>query len=238
MKDSKYANARISALRTRAVNSRSIGWIDKLTRQSVMLYGRESEASQKDHLPHQIAFVKAEFERRGFKVVATFGEIEPGRERTKDVELNKGARMAFEQAVREAKRAGLLLVAEAVNRFWRPFDYHHTENKDAWMSEFDMRALLEATEGVRLATLYHPDLPESAVRSLQTRRGQASRRAYGGRPKEAKKQRRSRLRQKVIALRAQGMSWGEIENQTGIARSTARNWYQNRTPAGPNLNGV
>jgi hypothetical protein len=47
----------------------------------------------------------------------------------------------LERAVLKAKEAGVPLVAEAVNRFWGPFNYK-VGDKDSQLSEFDTVAAL------------------------------------------------------------------------------------------------
>jgi predicted site-specific integrase-resolvase len=68
--------------RTNAKLSNFMSSIDDLKPRRVVIYARDSDRSQKDHLPHQIAKVKAEVEKRGSEVTYISEEIEPGHFRT------------------------------------------------------------------------------------------------------------------------------------------------------------
>lgn len=225
MKQTKlYATERIKALRTTAKPSQFISSLDALEPGPVVLYVRVSSFTHKENLPDQIAKLVAEMEKLGFLVIAIFQEVVPGWEEV---------RIGFEKAVLKAKDAGAVIVAESVSRYIRILRYRSRRFQPP--SVFDMRRLMAEADGVPLATLVHPDAPESEERSEQTKRGQAGKGNYGGRPKEQFRKKAKRLKQKpkAIALRREGFSYRQIGRKLGVHWSTIRDWTKDEKTAHP-----
>lgn len=206
-----YATRRIKELRTLAIESEFIDNLKSLQPQCVLLYVRDSTRSQTNNLQHQKSKLIADVEAMGFSVVKVFEEIAQGW---------LDDRTEFYRAVVTAKRLGLPLVAEAVNRFWRcrPF-----LGRMAPLRIFDIKRLMNAAEGVQLATLIPPGTPAKLVHAEQTKRGQCARGNYGGRPKESKKARRERLLPTVLELRRK-LSIRKIAKEVNVPWSTVRDW--------------
>ena len=79
-------------------------------------------------------------------------------------------------------------------------------------------------------TLLDPDMPPKIVRSFQSKWGQKIKGKRGGRPKVKEpgymKRRRKRELPKILRLRKQGFSYGDINKKTGISKATAYSWVK------------
>jgi len=221
MKNRIYATKRIAALRTPAKNSDFIPSVNKLEPGPVVLYLRVSAPTQKDNLPPQRTNCKAAVDKRGCSVVEIIEEIASGW-------LEE--RIGFERAILAARAAGATIVAESVDRFKRSWP-----KRNAPLSVFDMNRLMAEAVGVRLATVVHPDTPPNEVRSYQSKRGQAGKGNYGGRPKAEypKKARRLRLSPEAIAFRHEGKSYRQIGALLNVSWSTVRDWLKREKTAHP-----
>jgi DNA invertase Pin-like site-specific DNA recombinase len=186
--------------------------------QPVLIYCRDSGRGQKENLRHQKSTVKRRLEEIGFRVVRSFGEIAEGW---------KKDRPEFRRAVRKAKATGLLLVAESLDRFWRPPP--GPDCKLPPMNSLEFKRFLSATEGVRIAVLD----PSEKARSEQTKRGQEARGHKGGRPKETKKKRRERLSPIALKLSEARYSYRRIGRELKVPWRTVRDWiFRGRKPHG------
>lgn len=219
-----YATELIKTVRTPAVPSKFFYSIDDLMPCPVVLYVRVSAHTQKHNLPHQISRLKTELEKRGFTVIAVYWEIVPGWEY---IHSEWWGRLGLERAILKAKEANGLVVAESVERFRRTYDPDWKKRPQPLpLTLFDMKRLMDEAEGVQLATLIHPDTPPRKVRSEQTKRGQAGKGNYGGRPKESRKARRLRLLPVARALWKKGCSYRRIARKLKIHWSTIRDWIK------------
>jgi DNA invertase Pin-like site-specific DNA recombinase len=216
----KYATERIEALRTFARCSNFVFYIGDIAPFSLLvLYVRESTRSQRLNLPYQNAYLKNEVEKLGFVVVEIFEEIGSGW---------VDGRPEFERAVLKAQSMRAVLVAACMDRFRRCWRYQ-TECETPPLNLFEMKRLMTEADGVRLATLIHPDAPRSVVRSEQTKWGQAGRGNYGGRPvrRFPKKEKRLAKKPQAVDMRKAGLSYGQISRALRIPRSTVRDWIKN-----------
>jgi DNA invertase Pin-like site-specific DNA recombinase len=217
MKKLKYSTLRVRALRTPAINSTHFSVADGLKPQPVGLYVRASSRGQRRNLKLQTAELREAAKERGFHVVSVIEVIESGYGR---------GRVGLAEAVDQTKKAGAtVLLAWAVNRFWRPLDYKRGD-KDSQLTEFDIRELKFETDGLTLATVIHPDTPEREILRLATLRGQRGTGHHGGRPIKAKEQRREELVQKARRLHANGIPILQISRKLKRARSTVRYWCE------------
>jgi hypothetical protein len=142
---------------------------------------------------------------------------------------SKRGRHEFERAVFLAKQHGAVIVAESVNRFRRPFDPDYKGRKQELpLSLFDLKRLMVEAEGVPLVTIVPPDTSPSEVRSYQTRRGQAGKDCFGGRPQKRfpKKATRLELTPAAIQLWNAGFSYRKIGQKLGVHFSTVRDWLK------------
>jgi DNA invertase Pin-like site-specific DNA recombinase len=224
----RYATARVAKITTVATCSNYINSIDDLKPSPVVLYLRVSSRSQKQNLPHQIARLRAEVEKRGCWVVDVFREIVPGWE---DMYGEKWGRQAFERAIQRAKELNAVVVAESVSRFRRSFDPTWRKgDQQPPLSVAEIEALMAEAEGVRLATLVPPDSPLEEVRSYETKRGQGGKNRRGGRPAKvnevSKKAKRHLLKPKAKALHSEGYSYRWIGIKLGAPWSTVRDWIK------------
>jgi DNA invertase Pin-like site-specific DNA recombinase len=206
-------NARIEALRSPAKVSQFISTDDLPPGSRVILCARVSSPSQKPNLPDQkVSLLKLAHERN-WTVVAKLAGVESAR-----TERRKGLR----KLIRLAKKHKAVLVAESIDRFIRnPTPYAPTDDGD-------VRRLAKAAEGVQFALVNPPATSARKVRSDQTKRGQAEKQHYGGRPRieSPMKARRLALLPKVIHLHEQGWGYLQIGKQTGVATSTVRDWLR------------
>jgi DNA invertase Pin-like site-specific DNA recombinase len=179
----------------------------------VVLYARESDPTQKDNLPGQIAKLKREVAKRGHPAKAVVKEIARGAQCWRD-----GLKRAFVIA----RRASATVVAESVTRFKRNHDPR------APLTVADLKQLMAEANGVPLATVVHPDAAPEQARSYQSKRGMAGKGRYGGRPtaKHPKKARRVKNMPTAVALRQGGMSLRAIGREIKVAFSTVRDWLQ------------
>jgi len=192
-----------------------------------VLYGRVSAQSQKDNQPDDLAILKMEVEKRDVPVIAVFWEIVPGWE---EMYSDKWSRLEFERAILKAKAAGAVIAAASVDRFRRSWDPDWKKRKrQRRLSVFEIESLMTEADGVPLATLIHPDTAPNEVRSYQTKRGQAGKGNYGGRPAERFPKKAIRLEKKpeAIALWKQGFSYRRIGRLWNVTRSTIRDWTKN-----------
>jgi DNA invertase Pin-like site-specific DNA recombinase len=168
--------------------------------------------------------LKAELEKRGFTVIAVYEEIVPGWE---DMYSERWGRLELERAIVRAKDAKAVLVAPSVDRFRRSWNPKWRKKQpQPPLNLFEIKRLLDEADGVQLATLIHPDTPPEQVRSEQTKRGQAGKASYGGRPKETKKAKRLRLVPVARALWKKGCSYRRIGRRLKVHWSTVRDWLR------------
>jgi predicted site-specific integrase-resolvase len=217
-----YSPERVTALKTPADPSKYICSIDQVApRSRAVSYARESSQTQKDNLPHQVNNLKMETEKCGHKVIAEFKQVVYGW----DIENQT----ALEWAILKAKAAGAFVVAESVDRFRRCWRYRKTD-KMLPLNVFEMKQLMAEADGVQLVTLLHPDTPPNEVRRYQTKRGQAGKGNYGGRPvtKLSPRERRIAQMPEALNLRKAGRSWREIAHQLKVPCTTIRDWVKRR----------
>ncbi|MBL7186678.1 MAG: recombinase family protein [Phycisphaerae bacterium] len=126
---------------------------------------------------------------------------------------------------------GAVLLAESTDRFIRSVYFNTKENPSVQPTDAEYQDLRNATKGVILATVLHPDTHWKEVRSYQTKRGQQTKGNKGGRLKKKprpgyKKERRLEQLPHVLRLRSKGASWGDISALTGVAKGTAADWVK------------
>lgn len=223
-----YAGGLALKLRTPAICSHAIHWIDDLRPQPVVLYIRVSSPKQTPNLPGQKMKLIAELEARGFQVAACFVDVESGWSE---------CRTNFLSAIFKAKRMNAIVVAECVNRLWR--SYRKKDRTIPPLSIVGLERLLFEADGVPLATLLHPNTPEGKVRGFQTKRGQEGKGRRGGRPKELTpiKARRLRLSPVAVKLRDDRLSFGQIAKKLRLPKTTVAMWIKREKSARPLSSG-
>jgi len=230
----QYSTKRLKAIKTSVKASEFIRSIDALKPCKVILYARESSKAQKPNLEDQISNGKAKLERKGFTVVEICREIIPAWEEA----TSERGRFKLERAVLLAKEHGAIVVAESLDRFRRTFVYQWKKGEfQPPLTAYEMNRLMEEADGVPLATLTHPDATPSKVRRDQTKRGQAGKGHFGGRPVtkfSSKTEVREKLRPIAIKLRKFGLGYGGIAKQLSVdyreklkkdlSRATVQGW--------------
>lgn len=182
---------------------------------------RGSTRAQKPHLQDQFTKLEIEVLKRG-GVVATPPHLPIGH-------IGHGSNPKWlTPYAKFAKKHGYCLLAESTDRFIRSPDYHPHKNPHAQPTERDYRRLRQATLGIKLVTLLHPDASYRQVRRYQTRRGQIAKCQSGGRPQKQpagyKKQRRQELQPQVVELRHAGLTERAIGQKLGVAPSVVHSW--------------
>jgi predicted site-specific integrase-resolvase len=128
-------------------------------------------------------------------------------------------RRGLMRAVEAARACNGIVVAEFRDRLLRSKD-----KRVPTVEEF--QRFRERVGDVLVATIEDPDLPESEVRSIQTKRGHRRRNAKPGRPSRTTYQPRATeadLR-KVKWLRECKCGYGEIALELGRSRATIQSW--------------
>ena len=143
----------------------------------VVLVLRVSTGSQDAHnnLENQEENLWRIVEERGGRVVGTFSRCGSG---TNPEWLG--------EAAAHARNCTAVMLAESVDRFIRPVEYHSVNCPNAQATEADLKRLRLVCGEVRLMTVVNPDAPLAAVRAYQTRRGQSQKGRKGGRPRARK----------------------------------------------------
>jgi DNA invertase Pin-like site-specific DNA recombinase len=222
-----YATKLTDAIRALVKPSDFILFLDSLEVGTlVVLYIRVSSRSQAVNLRDSMENLRREVARRGLVVLGAYREIVPGWE---EMHGDKWGRRAFEKAVYKAQAASAVVVAESVDRFRRAFSPKWRENhRQASLTVMEMKRLMDEVDGVRLATLLHPDMPPKGVSSAQTKRGQAGKGNYGGRPKRKHPKKEERLTKKPLAIemRKGGYSYRRIARELNVPWSTVRDWVR------------
>jgi hypothetical protein len=125
---------------------------------------------------------------------------------------------------------GAILVAESTCRYIRNENYHPYYNSNILPISYHYEALKDATKGLTLATVMHPDTPWNKVKAYHAKRGQRCKKMFGGRPKVKYpgyiKDRREKSLQKVLRLNKKEYSVADIVRKTKIPRSTINDWIQ------------
>jgi hypothetical protein len=145
--------------------------------------------------------------------------IEPT-ERIKDVETSsiRKPRPSLTEAIRLARACNGIVVAEFRNRLLRGHD-----KGVPTVGEF--KRFKRLADGVCVATIEDPDLSESKVRAMQTKRGHRSRDAKPGRPRTSYRPRATEADlAEVQWLRECKCSYGEIALELGRPRATIQSW--------------
>lgn len=197
----------------------------------VVLVCRESHAGNESHLKQQVAVLRANCELAGVKIVGIKSAVVLGYcpEITHE-RVNIDWERFIVRAANLARKKGAFLLATETDRLVRSEYFSNLTPKSAKIqaSTMDLERLKDATGGVRLLTLTHPDALPDEVRSEQTKRGQKASGNRGGRPKKMpagyKLERRKKFRPKVRALHRQGASMRQIAKQLAIPRSTIQSW--------------
>jgi len=139
----------------------------------------------------------------------------------------------LEQARRYAQKIGGVVVTSHVNRFVRPPRFHRYRNPAPQYPYSTLKKLQNVFGDTPFCTVSDPDLPESEVRSEQTKRGMRAKGNMGGRKKTkstcnagALKARRMRFRSRAIKLRARGYTFEKISNRLNVPLSTVADWVR------------
>jgi hypothetical protein len=170
------------------------------------------------NLADEVANLRREAERRGLIVIGIHAYVGSGW----NPDLYPALTLAWEH--------GAVILAESVDRLMRPRDFHSQKNPTAVLSLGDLRTLHHLAAGIQLYTLVHPDASPGAVRSYQTKRGQAAKGSRGGRPVKGRDA--FRLNWQGEALRLHDAGWSlravaaEISRLGGrpITYQSIRNW--------------
>jgi hypothetical protein len=143
----------------------------------------------------------------------------------------KSARPYLAEAVALAKKHGAIIVAESVGRYVRNRNFHR---KSMAPTVADIEALMEFVDGVKLATINHPDEKVEFVRGYESSRGQEAKGMRGGRPRKKRpgyvKKRGEEKLPRVRFLAWLGESFRSIQQQTGVNFNTARRWIIEHGP--------
>ena len=128
-------------------------------------------------------------------IVAIFEEVASGW---------RNDRTILEKAALMARDYNAVLVAESSCRFLRNRSYHSSDSPEALPNNREYYNLIKDTLDVTLATILPPNWPWKRVRTYQTKRGQRSKRKFGGRPKKSspgyKKRRKEKWLPHVLRL--------------------------------------
>lgn len=199
-------------------------WLDEIAPCDVVLFARESSRQQhaRGNLDCQIERLRRQLRGRGFKVLKVFDEIGSGW---------LPNRPALELAVEFARRHNAIVIAEATNRYVRPYYYHPRSFPNAPYLDSGLKRIARIGDGVTLATFLHPDTPEREVRSYQTRRG-ISERARAARPAGYKKARRDSMAPRAVRLAMAGLTIREVAEVLDVHPATIGRWIKlkNETP--------
>lgn len=190
----------------------------------VILYCRVSgnKQHQNGNLANQVTSLERDLKRRGITVLETYRCIESGWDNDHWMD-----RPTLAAAAKRAKELGALLVFESTSRAIRSCWYHPSREKDAQPVKAEYENLQRITNGVKLATIAHPDLTPDAERGLQTRRGMTEKDKRGGRPRKQKRTRTlwpQETKNRAIELRQAGASYGEIAKMLNVPRPTVQSW--------------
>ena len=207
--------------------SQFIAYLRDLVRETpnlkAVLYLRVSGRNQNSYGNRRAAErrLRRELKKLGVQVIAVFREVGSGW---------RSDLLRREAAALYARKYGAVLVAESADRFLRSIHFSK-ENQSALPSLVEWEALKSVIGDVTLATLLRPDASGQEVRSFQTKRGIAEKNAHCGRPRKTKPGEKKRRRQKCMARvfklrRTWGFSYGEIEAETGLPRSTFVDWLK------------
>lgn len=181
----------------------------------VVVYLRESSRTRQKNrrMRDQRNWVLMKLRQAGVVILRVFPEVGPGWSGTEHLkERTKAALLA--------KRYGAVLVSESVDRLLRCIDFRHDDPNPAQPYECEFEELMAIMPGVRFTTLLHPDTDWRDVRKHQTKRGFGVKCEPG-----EKKLRRLALRDWVVKLRCGwGCTLNEISAETGLAKSTFRDW--------------
>jgi DNA invertase Pin-like site-specific DNA recombinase len=118
-----------------------------------------------------------------------------------------------------ARKHNAIIVAESTDRLIRSPNYHSVTNPNARARTFDLESLAEATRGISLMTLHHPDESLKKVRSAQIFRGIKNKRSTTTKPGD-----RARIRveweAKLAELNKEGMGYKRLRkllhSETGV----------------------
>jgi hypothetical protein len=146
----------------------------------------------------------------------------------------------LEEPLRVAKKLkaegeDVLIVAMSRDRLIRHAGFDGTAATERPTSA-EYKLLAARMDGIPLATIMHPDDPDT--RGAQTQRGQAAKGKRGGRPRGPSlkpgglKERQILLLPQVLYLHAEGKSYRVIGTETGIPWTTVRRWI-NAVEPGP-----
>jgi len=208
-----------------------------------ILLARVSTQAQVDagSLDDQVKHLRAEVESRGGVII----------DDKKDVirAVGSGKQLVWlREAVRLAKKRDAVIVAESIDRLFRPSDYYPADvtvhpspcrvlGPDAVYSQHDIEQVSKIINGVTILTILDPALSPGEVRGQQTIRGQTVKGNRGGRPHKVKRgrpnksdgeQRRAALLGRVLELHGQGMTCRQIaEHLSGqVTYRTVHRWIR------------
>lgn len=139
---------------------------------SVVLFSRVSTNRQKrtGQLGRQVAYLRHYAEIAGLTVVAVVSVVAPGWHRRR-----------FGRAGYIARRHGATILAHTTDRFIR--DCSWWPKQKARPTQRDLHRMAKLLDGIRLATVVHPDADAKTIRSAHTVRGQTVSGRRGGRPR-------------------------------------------------------
>lgn len=191
----------------------------------VVMYARASTSQQVDSIPQQMADLDAAVWAHGLEEVGRFEEVCQG---------GTIARSALLAAIICAEREGAFVLADNSTRVLRHEDFDARCRSSLRASDYQWDDLADFARDVRIATLQHPALENAAIRGSESRRGQTHTGRKGGRPpkpeRRACKAIREANRDYVLYLANDvGMSYREIEAETGVRKSTVGRWVGEAT---------
>ena len=191
-----------------------------------LIYARDSTGAQayRRNLDTYEKVLRRKLKKLNIPVVGYYSETSSG------WILDYDERLVLANATKKAIKQKAVIVAPSADRFLRNRDFNTKTNSDVLPTKAEYEKLKLLTRNVPLVTLLHPDMLPMRVRSWQTKWGQNIKGNKGGRPKVNKpgymKQRRLEELPRVLQLRKNGTSWGDIFSLTGIPKTTAADWVR------------
>jgi hypothetical protein len=186
----------------------------------VVLFCRVSNRERRSHLKRQEQRLRKYCQEHGLVVIAVFYEVRSA------TPAYKWDRTVLERAALVAHEHNATLVALSVDRFIRgPLRKEKTPMPPSALDfhRFQMLIVIEDAEGnvicVPLATLLHPDLGLSALRSVYTKMGFAAQ----SKPGDKKRQKEVNLA-RALRLHKSGMNYRRVGRELDVPWTTVRDW--------------
>lgn len=187
----------------------------------VVLYARSSTRGQQrgGNLDDQLSELRRAAGTR--PVVGEYSEVA-------NAAICNHSRCSLLRAICRARQMGAIVLAASRDRVLRHCDARQIDPANEKPYRYEYLELESMLDGVQIASVIDPDLPQSQVRSLQTKRGHVAKGNAGGRPRRDYQPRSlgARQRQAAVRMRIEGASLSEIAAELGRSRSTIFDWVR------------